>query len=263
MDFSRRRLLGFGALALLAACGKRPAPAAPVTPAAELTVTPPTLATPSLSELVYRSSIGDVQVVIMRPRDVAGELPVCLALHGFGADARQFVELGLPPLLTATDRAGLPPFAVVAVDGGEWTAEAQRMLVDELPGWLVAAGLAPTPFAVMGISTGAVAAYTYAQEPGPTVVAMVSPAVFPDWAAASDFGLRDEVRWAETNPLTGTSSVPIAVWCGEDDELADAARALAARTDAESFFAPGAGHTEEYWASVMPDVLRHIGKSIG
>ncbi|MGW5050008.1 hypothetical protein [Actinokineospora sp. NPDC004072] len=260
---TRRRALGFGALLLLGACGKRPAPAQEITPAAQLTVTPPTLATPSLSELVYRSSIGDVQVIIMRPRDVAGELPVCLALHGQGEDARQFIDLGLPSLLTATARAGVPPFAVVAVDGGRWTADAQKMLVEELPEWLVAASLAPTPFAVMGLSTGAVAAYTYAQEPGPTVVAMVSPAVFTEWADAAEFGLIDEQRWAETNPLTGTSSVPLAIWCGEDDALAPAARKLATHTGAKSFFAPGQGHTAQYWTSVMPEVLRHVGESIG
>ncbi|MGX7824984.1 alpha/beta hydrolase [Actinokineospora sp. 24-640] len=261
MDISRRGLLGLGALAVLGACGKPGT--APVDPAVRPTVTPPTVETPSLSELVYRSGIGDVRFFVMRPREVSGDLPVCLALHGLGEDARQFVDLGLPSLLTATVRAGAPPFAVVAVDGGDWGAAAQRMLADELPEWLVAARLAPTAFAVLGVSTGATAAFTYAQTPGPALTAMVSPAVFSDWSDAQAFGLADETRWAATEPLNHVAGTPVSLWCGEEDELAPAVRLLAAHTGTEATFTPGAGHTAEYWKSVMPAVLRHVGDVLG
>ncbi|GAA4422245.1 alpha/beta hydrolase-fold protein [Actinokineospora soli] len=257
-----------GGIALLGACGK-PGAAAPLTPAAPpadpaLTVTPRTVETPSVSELVYRSgSAGDVKLVVMRPREVSGVLPVCLAFHGHGRSARQFVELGVPSLLTATDRAGTPPFAVAAVDGKDWGPDAMRVVADELPGWLTTAGVAASPFAVMGISTGAVAALEYAREPGPTVVAAVSPAVFRDWDSAALFGLADEARWAATDPLRAPANVKTAVWCGEDDDLAPAVRDLVAHTGAEAFFAPGAGHDDAYWTSVMPAVLKHVGRVIG
>lgn len=271
MDLTRRRMLGFGGLAVLAACGKPGAtaplaPAAlatPATPVVQPTVTPRTLETPALSELVYRSAIGDVQLVVMRPRESEGVLPVCLAFHGHGADARQFIELGVPSLLTATNRGGLPPFAVAAVDGRGWDAAAMGVVADELPAWLTAAGVAATPFAVMGISTGAVAAFAHASRPGPQLVAMVSPAVFSEWADAEEYGIADEAAWKATDPFRAVPNVPTAIWCGEDDPLAPTVRMLAGHTSAEAVFAPGAGRDPEYWKSVMPAVFRRIGEAIG
>lgn len=266
MALTRRRFLWFGAAGVIGGCAaegtQAPAPRGATTAA---------VGAASMSQVVWRSGIGDVKVITMRPREVAGVLPVCLALHGSGADATQFVDLGLPALLTATVRAGAPPFAIVAVDGGttNWAGDAavdpQRMLLEELPAWLEQSGLAASPFAALGVSTGVAGAFAYARTPGLALVAAVSPAVFTFWAEAQDHGgYADRAAWERVDPLTTpTAAASVAVWCGADDPFAPAARALAERTRAGvAEFAPG-GHDPQYWRQVFPEVLRYIGRSLG
>ncbi|MBO0878488.1 MAG: esterase, partial [Pseudonocardia sp.] len=133
----------------------------------------------------------EVTMVTMRPQP---GLPVCLLLHGRYTDARGMIDLGLPSFLAAYDGDGLPPFTVVALDGGDgyWVArtpadDPQAMLRAELPGWLAGLGLA-APSAVLGISMGGFGALLYARST--TVTAVLSPALFESWedAEVAEFG---------------------------------------------------------------------------
>ncbi|MBM7775873.1 acetyl esterase/lipase [Actinokineospora baliensis] len=268
--WTRRGFLIAGAAAVAAAgCGARQQQQTPAAPPKALPSSAPPVDSTSVSNLIWRSSIGDVKMIVMRPREVTGPLPVCLALHGEGTDANQFVEIGLPPLLTATVRAGTRPFAVVAVDGGtnSWLGAPQTMLAKELPDWLSRAELADTPFAVLGISSGAVGAFEYARTPGLALLTAVSPAVFTDWSDAEKFGgYTDEKQWQRTEPLrnlTAVAGLPFAVWCGTDDPLLPAARELAQRTKANPAVFGDGDHTTAYWKKVLPEVLRNIGDSLG
>ena len=88
-------------------------------------------------------------VVVRPPGHEQGDLPVCLALHGRYATSQQILDTYLPARLGTAVASGVPPFAVVAVDGGNsyWHAldagdDPLRMLTDELPGLLMERGLA-------------------------------------------------------------------------------------------------------------------------
>ncbi|PPK67430.1 hypothetical protein CLV40_10793 [Actinokineospora auranticolor] len=259
-----------GAAVALAGCGaqKQQAASAPTTTTTKATTQAAVDAT-SVSNLVWRSSIGDVKMVVMRPRDVAGALPVCLALHAEGADATQFVGLDLPPLLTATVRAGTKPFAIVAVDGGAktWLGPAQKMLAEELPDWLARTELAATPFAALGVGGGAVGAFEYARTPGLSLLAAVSPAVYGSWDDARSSGIyANQQEWERAEPtrnLTAISSLPVSVWCGTEDPQYAAAREFADRARANPAAFSGGGHNADYWKRIMPEVLRFIGESLG
>jgi S-formylglutathione hydrolase FrmB len=207
-------------------------------------------------------------MVVIRPAGALdAELPVCVALHGRGADARMIVQLGVEKLLNAA----ATPFAVVGLDGGDsyWVArdprdDPQRMLTDELPGWLTERHLAPTPFAVFGLSMGAYGALNYARRTPHPVVAAVSPALFGSWPdARSRDAFASQRRWAATDPLQHAAELgdaELGVWCGTDDPFHQAALDLVEVVDPQvARFAPG-GHDAEYWLRVMPEVITFLGE---
>ncbi|MFI6031523.1 alpha/beta hydrolase [Amycolatopsis magusensis] len=274
--FSRRALLlGGGALAA-AACS----PSEPAEPVAEsippVVPTPPTPADPVTVERVWSAARGsELDLVLITPEGVpAADLPVCLALHGRGSSARTFVDLGLPSMLTEAVRAGMPPFTVAAVDGSDyWVAvdpadDPQRMLTEEVPGWLSRRGLGlrtgGVPSAAMGISMGAFGALRYTRDHRDLrATAAISPALFVGWGdARSRKVFRDRAQWESHEPLLhadDTAPVPIGVWCGTQDPFAGAARRyIQAARPQLSRLAPG-GHTDKYWKKVLPDVLRFLG----
>ncbi|WP_018685967.1 twin-arginine translocation signal domain-containing protein [Actinokineospora enzanensis] len=252
--------------AALAGCGKSQTPQ---TASRTAQATTAAVEAASVSNLTWRSSIGDVKMIVMRPREVSGPLPVCLALHGEGEDANQFVDMGLPPLLTATVRAGTRPFAVVAVDGGKqsWLGAPQKMLAEELPDWLTRAELADTPFATLGVSGGAVGAFQYARTPGLTLYSALSPLLYTSWKDAEKSGIyTDEQQWQQTEPmrnLTAIAGLPVSVYCGTEDAACPAARDFADKAGSKTaVFAPG-DHSATYWKRVLPEVLRNIGDALG
>ena len=216
----------------------------------------------------------EIDLVVMRPAGSPRELPVCLALHGRGANARTHLDMGIPKFLTAAVRDGVPPFAVVAVDGGDSYFVARddrddplRMLVEELPGWLRGHGLA-APVSAFGISMGAFGALRYLRERRDLrAVGVVGPALFRSWADAKGRNaFRDEQQWAAHEPLRHTgdiAGVRLGVWCGTDDPFVDSARQLVDRTHPKvAAIGPGA-HEGGYFLRVMPEVLRFVGHRAG
>ncbi|QFU92358.1 alpha/beta hydrolase family protein [Amycolatopsis sp. YIM 10] len=276
----RALLLGGGALAAAACAPSEPADPPATSVAPPVVPAPPTPAGPVTVDRVFSAARGaELDLVLITPEGVpAAELPVCLALHGRGSSAKTFVDLGLPSKLTEAVRAGMPPFTVAAVDGANyWIAvdesdDPQRMLNGELPEWLTRRGLGlrtgGVPSAVMGISMGAFGALRYARDHRALrAAAAVSPALFVGWGdARSRKVFRDRAQWESHEPLLHadeTAPVPVGVWCGTQDPFAGAARRyIQAARPAVSRLSPG-GHTEKYWKSVLPDVLRFIGERIG
>jgi S-formylglutathione hydrolase FrmB len=217
----------------------------------------------------------EVELIVIRPEDAPAELPVCLALHGRGDGAGMFVDLGVPDMLASVvNYQGVPPFAVVAVDGGDsyWVArdaedDPQLMLSEDMPQWLDERGLVPNPFAVLGISMGGYGALNYAANLSNPTVAAVSPALFLSWQEAQSRDVfANEGRWRETDPLQNLpkyASVPLGVWCGDSDPFVDGARQLTEQAEAEvAEFEPG-GHDADYWRKVLPDALKFVGSRIG
>jgi S-formylglutathione hydrolase FrmB len=222
-----------------------------------------------------------VEVAVMAPpgADLA-RLPVCLALHGRGGQASDMVGMGLPSLLAAAVRDGIPPYALVAVDGNPdsyWVArtpgdDPQAMLLDELPGWLTGLGLTAdrgTPRAVFGVSMGCFGALVYARrrQEGLTAAATLSPALFLDWGQArARHAFSGEPAWAAAEPLRHLSELPAAlrlgVWCGEQDPFAPAAHELARRAPVRvASFTPG-GHNNGYYQTVLPAIVRFLGEQL-
>lgn len=216
----------------------------------------------------------DLDLVVMRPDGVpADRLPVCLALHGRGGGARTFDDMGIPRFLTAAVRAGVPPFAVVAVDGGDsyYVArdaadDPQRMLADELPRWLADRDL-PAPSGAFGISMGCFGALRLARgRRDLRAVAVAGPALFRSWAEARERDVfRDERQWAANEPLRHTgelAGVPLGVWCGTEDPFVDAARELIDRTRPETAAISSGTHDDGFFRRVTPDMLRFVGDRI-
>jgi S-formylglutathione hydrolase FrmB len=217
----------------------------------------------------------EVELVIIRPEDAEPNLPVCLALHGRGEGAGMFVDLGVPEKLSSVvNYQGTPPFAVVAVDGGDsyWIArneedDPQAMLADELPEWLGERGLATNPFAVLGISMGGYGAFNYAANLNDPALAAISPALFLSWPEANARDVfADEKQWTDTDPLRrldALTGVPIGVWCGEADPFIDATRRLVDRAQpAVADIGPG-DHDAAFWRKVLPEALKFVGKRLG
>jgi dienelactone hydrolase len=198
-------------------------------------------------------------------------LPVCLALHGRGGSAQGLLDLGLPQFLAAATARGVRPFHLVAVDGGEATYWHRRspgddpmaMLLDEVPGWLRARGLA-APSGVLGISMGGSGALQYARarSGGLAAVALLSPALFASWPDARTVdGYQDEADWRAHEPLLHLDQPltrRLAVWCGTEDPFCPAARRLADRA-AETHFPRGA-HTDGFWRRVRHPLPVRAGR---
>jgi S-formylglutathione hydrolase FrmB len=211
-----------------------------------------------------------VRVIAMFPGSQVERLPVVVALHGRGSTAGTFLDLGVPAMLAAAVKDGVAPFAVLAVDGGDsyWIAQdapddPQKMLADEVPGWLAEFGLIDSPFAALGISMGAYGALNYVRTtPGPRSAAVLSPALFTDWSQARARNVfRDEDRWVTTEPLHHTDDLhgAIEVWCGASDPFLPAAKALVASGHTRGGKFAAGGHDPAYWRSVLPDALRFLG----
>jgi S-formylglutathione hydrolase FrmB len=180
--------------------------------------------------------------------------------------------MGIPRFLTAAYRDGVPPFVVVAVDGGssyfvdrDSRDDPQRMLREEVPRWLDGVGLG-APTAVFGISMGAFGALRFARgRDDLAAVGVVGPALFRSWADAKGRNaFRDEGQWAANEPLrhTGDVSAALGVWCGTDDPFVGSARELVERTRPEvAAIGPGT-HKGGYFLRVTPEVLRFVGRSV-
>ncbi|MFE0457947.1 alpha/beta hydrolase [Kitasatospora sp. NPDC058965] len=224
----------------------------------------------------------EVTMVTMLPpgTTASSALPVCVLLHGRGSDARGMITIGTPQFLAAAVGSGLPPFAVVALDGGDATYWHQRaagdgddpqaMLADELPGWLQARGLS-APRAAMGISMGGSGALQYAvartRAGHPlAAAALLSPALFRSWPdARTTGGYADQADWQAHEPTLHLDQLrlgSLGVWCGQEDPFCPAARWTAEQARAATARFPDGEHTDGFWRRVMPEAMTLVGHAL-
>jgi S-formylglutathione hydrolase FrmB len=218
-----------------------------------------------------------VGVGIAYPEAVVEGLPVLLELHGRGNGyARAFGAHHLGAFLSDAVRRGVPPFVVVAADGGKdsyWHPRADgtnalKMLVEELLPMLEKRGLLVERFAVGGWSMGGYGALLLSEALGPSRVAACvpdSPAIFRRWADTSqgsfddrkDFELHDVL--AHSSRLAG---IPLRVTCGTSDPFIGGVRDLLRRVPAaERQLEPG-GHDPAWWQHVAPQQLAVAGRHL-
>ncbi|MFI7588467.1 alpha/beta hydrolase [Spongisporangium articulatum] len=228
----------------------------------------------------------DVNWAVSYPRGFEDDarLPVCLVLHGRGASAAGMQEIGYPQVLSAAVAAGVPPFALAAVDGGEtyWhprrDGDAQGMLLEEFLPLLARRGLQASEndrIGVLGWSMGGYGALLLAARLGSERVAGVvaeSPALWlePGDSAAGafddreDFERNDVFTRARLRALTG---VRVKIDCGRADPFWWAARTYAqdlgkaTGTAPETDFGDGV-HTNRYWLAKAPKSIGFIGNAL-
>ena len=171
-------------------------PLAPLAPPAPLEPAPTAAPTYVNGSFVSAARGGiDTNWAIARPPGQTGTLRPVIALHGKGADAAQVMAGGVEQGLAQAVAAGLPPFAVVAVDGGGgyWHKRASgedsgAMVLDELIPMLGSQGLDTSRVAFLGWSMGGYGALLLGARLGAArtaAICAVSPALWTSSGAAA------------------------------------------------------------------------------
>ena len=289
---TRRRLLelagiGLGTAALTACtAGLTPveseSPAGPTATAAPSPAAPWTVRTTTGSFVsAYRPRIAtrwSLAVPELPPGGAQPELPVAIFLHGRGGDHSHLLgSLAADQALRRHLDDGGAPFALAAVDGCDnwWHplangTDTQSILVKEVVPKLGRLGCDLGRIGLFGLSMGGFGSLLLASQgqlPGVRAVAALSPAVWKaydprlegafdgaaDFAAHDVFALRPAL-----------AALPKRIDCGTGDDLAATVRDYRAELPGvvEGGFQPG-GHDDNYWRSILPDVVSFLGRNLG
>jgi S-formylglutathione hydrolase FrmB len=208
---------------------------------------------------------------IARPPGQTAPLRPLIALHGKGSDAATVMAGGVEQGLAQAVDAGLPPFAVVAVDGGGsyWHQRSSgedsgAMVLDELLPMLGAQGLDISRVGFIGWSMGGYGALLLGARLGPArtaAICAVSPALWtsPGAAAPGAFDGADDFAANSVWGLPALASIPIRIDCGTGDPFYGATQEFISQlsTPPSGGFSPG-GHDGSYWSSQLPAELTWI-----
>ena len=202
---------------------------------------------------------------IARPPNQTGPLRPIIALHGKGSNATAVMAGGVEQGLARAVAAGLPPVAVVAVDGGGgyWHRRASgedsgAMVLDELLPRLAEQGLDITRVGFLGWSMGGYGALLLGARLGPirtAAICAVSPALWTSAGAAAPGAFDGAADFAANSVfgLAALGSIPIRIDCGNDDPFYAATKAFIAQlpNPPAGGFSPG-GHDAAFWSAQLP-----------
>ena len=202
---------------------------------------------------------------IARPPGQTGPLRPVIALHGKGSSAATVMAGGVEGGLAQAVAAGLPPFAVVAVDGGGsyWHGrtsgeDAGAMVLGELLPMLAGQGLDTSRVGFLGWSMGGYGALLLGARLGPArtaAICAVSPALWLSSGAAAPgaFDGPDDFAANSVFGLPALGSIPLRIDCGDGDPFYAATTAFIAQlpNPPAGGFSPG-GHDGSYWSSQLP-----------
>jgi pimeloyl-ACP methyl ester carboxylesterase len=239
------------------------APPAPLEPA-------PTAAPTYVTGSFVSTARGgiDTNWAIARPPGQTQALRPVIALHGKGGDAAQVMAGGVEQGLAQAVDAGLPPFAVVAVDGGGgyWHKRADgddagAMVLDELIPMLASQGLDTSRVAFLGWSMGGYGALLLGARLGPArtaAICAVSPALWTSSGATAPgaFDGADDYAANSVWGLPALGSIPIRIDEGNSDPFYSATQQFIAQLPKPPAggFSPG-GHDGGFWSSQLPAEL--------
>jgi S-formylglutathione hydrolase FrmB len=240
---------------------------APLAPPAPLEP-PPAAAAPTYIEGSFVSAArGGVTTnwAIARPPGQTGPLRPVIALHGKGQDAAGVMAGGVENGLAQAVAAGIPPFAVVAVDGGGsyWHKRSSgedsgAMVLNELIPMLGSQGLDTSRVGFLGWSMGGYGALLLGARLGPArtaAICAVSPALWTSsgGAAPGAFDGADDYTANSVWALPQLASIPIRIDCGDSDPFYSATKQFIAQlpNPPSGGFSPG-GHDGAFWSSQLP-----------
>ncbi|GAA2994631.1 alpha/beta hydrolase [Actinokineospora diospyrosa] len=221
---------------------------------------------------------AEIDLVTILPEERPDRnLPVCLFLHGLRGNARRAAPTGLARTLAKRVADGsLPPFAFVAVDGGDnyWHENhvgdnSMGMLLEEIPRWLAQRGLAPQPFACAGVSMGGFGALLYARRRNElgrplNAVSAISPGLLMSWREMSTRrAFKNNLEWASLDPLRNVEKLgqtPVGIWCGTEDHFIEGTRKFIRLARPEVAYTGPGGHGDSFYRGVVPSVLDFLGK---
>ncbi|OBJ60550.1 alpha/beta hydrolase-fold protein [Mycobacterium sp. 1423905.2] len=288
-DLSRRSVLGLGASAVCGAVGAyaldmvfsprtsvaAPQPAfgtsVPLAPGRPLDPPPPAQAAPTMTTGSFVSAArGGVSTnwAIARPPGQTKPLRPVIALHGKGSDAATVMAGGVEQGLAQAVNAGLPPFAVVAVDGGGgyWHKRASgddagAMVLNELIPMLDSHQLDTSRVAFLGWSMGGYGALLLGGRLGAgrtAAICAVSPALWTSAGAAAPgaFDGADDYAANSVWGMPALGAIPIRIDCGDSDPFYSATKQFIAQlpNPPAGGFSPG-GHDGGFWSSQLPAEL--------
>ena len=242
-----------------------PPPSAPLEPAPSSSPAP-TMVTGSFVSAARGGTATNW--AIARPPGQTKALRPVIALHGKGSDASTVMAGGVEQGLAQAVNAGLPPFAVVAVDGGGsyWHKRASgedagAMVLDELLPTLDTQDLDTSRVAFLGWSMGGYGALLLGGRLGPArtaAICAVSPALWLSSGAAAPgaFDGPDDFSANSVFGMPALTSIPIRVDCGDSDPFFPATKQFIAQlpNPPAGGFSPG-GHDGEFWSSQLPAEL--------
>ena len=259
-SLSRRAVLRLGAGAAALGTISRAA-AANAEPAAAPTMTTGTFISAARGGIPTNWAIA-------RPPGQTQPLRPVIALHGKGSDAATVMAGGVEQGLAQAVNAGLPPFAVVAVDGGGsyWHQRASgedsgAMVLNELIPMLSEKGLDTSRVGFLGWSMGGYGALLLGARLGPArtaAICAVSPALWlsPGASAPGAFDGAADFNANSVFGLPALGSIPIRIDCGYSDPFYEATKAFIAQlpNPPAGGFSPG-GHNAAFWSAQLPAEL--------
>ena len=233
-------------------------------------VPPVHLAVRSLSfvSAARHRSVG-VRIVVPPELPTGKPVPVCLWLHGRGGSAASVTsELRIPNFLAAAVADGVPPFAVVSVDGGTayWHKRAsgddpEHMIMSELPGVLDREGIVADRWAIAGWSMGGYGALLLAERHDRFVAAVASsPAVWRHGRDTAPGAFDSSTDFKANDVLAELSRLPkfVRIDCGTDDPFASTTKEMLRRVDGVEGTVSEGAHTMRFWRAMVPGQLRFL-----
>jgi pimeloyl-ACP methyl ester carboxylesterase len=244
---------------------------APLAPPVPLEPPPPPVAAPTMSTGSFVSAArGGITTnwAIARPPGQTGALRPVIALHGLGGDAASVMAGGVEQGLAEAVNIGLPPFAVVSVDGGGsyWHNRTSgddtgAMVLDELIPMLAGQGLDISRVAFLGWSMGGYGALLLGARLGPArtaAITAVSPALWTSSGATAPGAFDGSADFAANTVfgLPALASIPIRIDCGNSDPFYSATKQFIAQlpNPPAGGFSPG-GHDGGFWSEQLPAEL--------
>jgi S-formylglutathione hydrolase FrmB len=238
-------------------------------------IDPGPMASGTFASAARRTTVG---YSILRPPGQTNTLPMALVLHGRDVDHTDAVHsLHYDRFLAAAVAAGVPPFALVTVDGGHavyWHKRADgddplTMITDELLPIAARHGLRTDRIGVTGWSMGGYGALLIGGLLGAgrvAAVAAVSPAIFADYASSAAGSYDSEADFRANDPRTDPgklAGIEVLIDCGVDDPFAEQAKAMRGLLQpAPAGAMSGGAHTFRYMTRVAPEQMAFLGAAL-